>query len=232
MGQMIHKLAVDRGHRVVSIIQEENLNDLDSIAFKSADVAIEFSTPSAAPNNLRACFERNIPVVCGTTAWLDQLESIHSFCKEKNGGFLYASNFSLGVNLFFELNQKLANLMNGHTAYKAQIKEIHHTQKLDAPSGTAISLANELIDLHTAYNSYGLESNSTLSNDTLPIIAERIDKVPGTHIVSYTSDIDQISIKHEAFSRKGFALGALIAAEFLIGKQGIYTMKDVLAQTL
>ena len=213
----------------MSIIQKDNQKEFDSTAFKSADVAIEFSTPTSAYANLKACFERCIPVVCGTTAWLDKLEDIQQLCPEHQGCFLYASNFSLGVNLFFELNRKLAQLMEGHEDYKASLEEIHHTQKLDAPSGTAIHLAADLVKHHAGYEAYKLVEQENSSNVTLPIKALRIDDVPGTHTVTYESNVDKLSIRHEAFSRNGFALGATIAAEFIVGKKGVFSMKDVLA---
>lgn len=220
MGKTIEKIAVDKGHEIVAKISA--LKDLPEL--KKAAVAIDFSIPEAAVQNISACFEIGIPVVSGTTGWLDDYEKVLNLCQSRNGSFIYASNFSIAVNIFFELNKKLAEMMATHTNYKIAIEEIHHTQKLDAPSGTAISLAKDIID-KTTYKNWKLD---TASVNEIPIKALRIEDVKGTHTVSYTSEIDTLSIKHEAHTREGFAMGALLAAEWLKDKKGIYSMKDVL----
>lgn len=220
MGKTIEKIAVDKGHIIVAKISASK--DLPEL--KKAEVAIDFSIPEAAVQNISACFNAGIPVVSGTTGWLEEYEKVLNLCQSRNGSFLYASNFSIGVNIFFELNKKLAEMMATHTNYKIAIEEIHHTQKLDAPSGTAISLAKDIID-KTTYKNWKLD---TASANEIPINALRIDDVKGTHTVSYTSEINTLSIKHEAHSREGFAMGALLAAEWLKDKKGIYSMKDVL----
>lgn len=221
MGKMIEQVAVSRGHKIVLKIDGES-KDFD---ISLVDVAIDFSIPSAAVQNIANCLKNGIPIVSGTTGWLDDYESIVALCKERDGAFIYASNFSLGVNIFFELNRKLARIMGDQNQYKVDIEEIHHTQKLDAPSGTAITLANDIIE-HSNHKSWSLETND--DTNPLPIASKRIAKVPGTHTINYTSDVDKISMTHEAFNREGFALGAVIAAEWLIGKTGIFSMQDVL----
>jgi 4-hydroxy-tetrahydrodipicolinate reductase len=221
MGKTIEKLALEKGYAIVArITSAEDLKDL-----QIADVAIDFSVPEAAVENISACFELGIPVVSGTTGWLKDYEKVLKLCQSCNGSFIYASNFSIGVNLFFELNRKLAEMMAKHKDYTVTIEEIHHTQKLDAPSGTAISLANDIID-KTRYKNWKLDAAS--AND-IAINALRIEDVKGTHTVSYTSPIDTLSIKHEAHSREGFAMGALLAAAWLKDKKGVYSMKDVLS---
>lgn len=219
MGKTIEALAIQRGHTIVI-----KTSQIDNVDITQADVAIDFSVPEAAFHNISTCFNNNIPVVSGTTGWLKQFDTAVNLCHEKKGAFIYASNFSLGVNLFFELNSKLAQMMSQFEDYKADIEEIHHTQKLDAPSGTAITLAEDIITNQKYYTKWSLEDETR----ALPIEAKRIENVPGTHIVTYKSDIDTITIEHEAHNRNGFALGAIVAAEWLIGKQGVYTMKDVL----
>lgn len=226
MGRIIDQIASQRGHDVVLKAGREGFKDED---LQRADLAIDFSLPSVAFSNITRCLENNVPVVSGTTGWLDRMAEVEQLCKEKNGSFIYGSNFSLGVNLFFALNEHLAKLMNGHTTYSAHMTEIHHTQKLDAPSGTAISLAEGMLKNLENYNGWKLvESEETLDENILPIEAERIDPTPGTHIITYDSEVDAIEIKHTAHSRNGFALGAVIAAEYLIKNPGIRTMKDVL----
>lgn len=220
MGKTIEKIAIDKGHEIVAKISTtENLNKL-----KQADVAIDFSVPEAAVQNISACFEVGVPVVSGTTGWLDDFEKVLNLCQSRNGSFIYASNFSIGVTIFFELNKKLAEMMAAHTNYKAEIQEIHHTQKIDAPSGTAISLAHGIIE-KTTYKNWKLDEAQA---NEIPIKALRIEDVKGTHSVSYTSEIDTLSIKHQAHSREGFATGALLAAEWLKDKKGVFDMKDVL----
>ena len=189
-----------------------------------ADIAIDFSVPKAAFNNITSCFKKNIPVISGTTGWLEDYEKAITICKKNNGSFIYASNFSIGVNLFFELNKKLSRIMNSKNNYSPSIEEIHHTKKLDAPSGTAITLAEGIVKNSNKKN-WKLNEKA---DDTIKITAKRMDEVKGTHIINYDSNIDTISIKHEAHSRDGFALGAILAAEWLVDKKGIFTMKDVL----
>ena len=220
MGKEIEKIALERGHEIVLKIEESEQYDISL-----ADIAIDFSVPTAAFNNITNCFKFNIPVISGTTGWLEKYEEAVKVCNEYNGSFIYASNFSLGVNLFFELNKQLANLMNSVSGYETGIEETHHTKKLDAPSGTAITLAEGVIENSNKTN---WNLNDKTDGKTIPIVAKRIPDVPGTHIISYTSEIDAIEIKHTAHNRKGFALGAVVAAEWLLGKKGIYSMKDVL----
>lgn len=226
MGQAIAEILEERGHQ---IILKATHADYSLEALQKADVAIEFSQPDAAVTNLQNCFSANTPVICGTTGWLHHYEQVAAQCKMQGGGLLYASNFSLGVNLFFALNKKLAQLMQPFEQYQPAITETHHTQKKDAPSGTAISLAQHIIEKLEQYDSWHLaEANKEQPERTLPITAVREPGVPGTHHIQYQSEIDQISIQHQAYSRKGFALGAALAAEFMQGKQGVYTMQDVL----
>jgi 4-hydroxy-tetrahydrodipicolinate reductase len=224
MGKEIEKIALERNHQIIAKI--DNDTDWNSSNLSNCDVALEFSIPKTVVTNIKKCFEGNVPVVVGTTGWYDHLESIKQFCISQKKSMLFASNFSIGVNIFFEINKKLAELMNAYPQYKAEINEIHHTQKIDAPSGTAITIANQIIERIDKLNSWNLEKAEI--KDQLSIKAERIGQVPGTHSVIYDSDIDSILIKHEAKSRKGFALGAVLAGEFLIGKTGFYTMNDLL----
>ncbi len=221
MGKTIERLAMERGHEICAKIHRESIEGL----LESADVAIDFSIPSEAFNNINTCFNLKIPIVSGTTGWLDKFEEAKANCIKENGAFIYASNFSLGVNLFFELNKQLAKMMARFDVYDVQLEEIHHTQKLDAPSGTAISLAEGII-AHSSKDNWALDV--TKNKNEIPIVAKRIDKVPGTHTVAYNSLVDEIEIKHTAKNRDGFALGAIIAAEWLQHKHGVYTMKDVL----
>lgn len=221
MGKIIHEIATKRGHEVVARLNEtpraENLNQ--------PDVVIEFSQPEVAFNNIKSCLEQNIPVICGTTGWLHQKPEIEKIASETGTAFLYGSNFSLGVNLFFALNEQLAKLMKGFDEYGLQLEEIHHTHKKDAPSGTAISIAEGIIRNHPKYNAWKLHETE---NDQLGIFAIREDEVPGTHSVYYRSEVDEIEIKHTAYNRNGFALGAVVAAEWIKGKKGVFSMKDVL----
>lgn len=221
MGKTIEKIALQKGHEIVLKVDENT----ESYDISLADVAIDFSIPSVAFNNVSTCLKNNVPVVSGTTGWLDKFEEATDLCKKNNGGFIYASNFSLGVNIFFELNEYLAKMMRNLGQYDISMEEIHHTQKLDAPSGTAISLVEDIIK-HTNKNSWALDV--TNNNTEIPIVAKRIPEVPGTHTVEYKSEVDTIEIKHTAHNRGGFALGAVAAAEWLVGKQGVFTMKDVL----
>ncbi|MBT8181097.1 MAG: 4-hydroxy-tetrahydrodipicolinate reductase [Eudoraea sp.] len=220
MGKMIEKIAIQRNHSIIAKIDV----DTKEIDYSAMDMAIDFSSPEAAFNNIKGCLERNIPIISGTTGWLNDYEKIISYCKKKNGAFIYASNFSLGVNLFFQLNSYLAKMMNNLPDYKVSIEEIHHLQKLDAPSGTAISLAEDIID-NSAYEGWLLEKSQ---DQNIPIISKRIADEYGTHIVSYENEVDEIVIKHKAHNREGFALGAIVAAEWLNGKKGVFSMKDVL----
>ena len=221
MGKIIGEIAESRGHEVVAKLNEsptlENLNN--------PDVVIEFSNPEVAFKNIKICLENKIPVVCGTTGWLDQKPEIEKIATENETAFLYGSNFSLGVNLFFALNEKLADLMKNFPEYNVQLEEIHHTHKKDAPSGTAISLAEGIIKNDHRFDAWKLDE--TKGNE-LGIFAIREDEVPGTHSIFYRSEVDEIEIKHTAFNRNGFALGAVIAAEWIQGKKGNFSMKDVL----
>lgn len=220
MGKVIERIALERGHEIV--LRKGSQDSFD--ALKNADVAIDFSVPSSAVENISACLEQGIPVVSGTTGWLEKYDEMVALCQSKNGSFIYGSNFSLGVNIFFELNEYLAKMMANLKDYKVSMEEIHHTQKLDAPSGTAISLANGIIQ-NTDYTNWTLE---TPKEGEIHIEAKRIENIPGTHSIFYDSVVDQIEIKHTAHSREGFALGSVIAAEWLIDKKGVFTMKDVL----
>jgi 4-hydroxy-tetrahydrodipicolinate reductase len=221
MGQIIDQIAQERCHQVVARLKEtpnkQNLN--------GANLVIEFSKPETAFENIKNCIDLGIPVVCGTTGWLDQKPEIENLCQKQNGAFLYGSNFSLGVNLFFALNQQLAQLMNRFPSYQCQLTEVHHTHKKDAPSGTAISLANGILEHHEGYQAWQLGQTDA---PQLGIIAERTDEVPGTHHVKYSSEVDDIEISHTAHTRHGFALGAVIAAEWLHQKTGVFGMKEVL----
>lgn len=221
MGKVIERIALERGHEIV--LRKSSQDNFDGL--KNADVAIDFSVPDSAVSNISECFTTNIPVISGTTGWLEHYDKIISLCSEKNGAFIYGSNFSLGVNIFFELNDYLAKMMANLEQYKVSMEEIHHTQKLDAPSGTAISLANGIIE-NSKYESWTLENPKT---NEIHIEAKRIENIPGTHSIFYNSEVDQIEIKHTAHNREGFALGAVVAAEWLVGKKGVYTMKDVLS---
>ncbi|NRD22781.1 4-hydroxy-tetrahydrodipicolinate reductase [Winogradskyella litoriviva] len=220
MGKSIESIAINRDHSIVL-----KVSDADSdYNFADADVAIDFSIPTVAVYNIKKAIDAGVPVISGTTGWLEQYDDVVAYCKEKNGSFLYASNFSLGVNIFFEINKRLSELMSGFSEYNIEMEEIHHTKKLDAPSGTAITLAEQIIK-NSDYKNWTLEQPE--ANEIL-INAKRIEDVPGTHEVTYYSEIDSISIKHTAHSRQGFAMGAVIAAEWIKDKKGIFTMKDVL----
>jgi len=225
MGKMIESLALKKGHEIVLRIDRENADDLNQLHQAKIDVAIDFSLPQTAVKNISKCLEAGIPVISGTTGWLDQLPSIQALCEKQAGAFLYASNFSIGVNLFFALNQYLATLMNDQADYNIELEEIHHTQKLDAPSGTAITLAEDILKKIDRKTSWSKETSST--SETIPILSKRIDAVPGTHSINYHSPIDSIEIKHTAHSRIGFAAGALLASEWIVGKTGCFGMADV-----
>ncbi|WP_422091982.1 4-hydroxy-tetrahydrodipicolinate reductase [Tenacibaculum ovolyticum] len=220
MGKEIEKIALQRGHEIIIKTSEKEGYDITK-----ADVAIDFSVPSSAFDNISNCINNQIPVISGTTGWLDKYDSIVELCNQKKGAFIYASNFSLGVNVFFELNKQLAKMMNALEQYNVSIEEIHHTKKLDAPSGTAITLAEGIIE-NTNKDNWELETLTSEKN--IPITAIRTPDVPGTHTTTYKSVVDTIDIKHTAHNRQGFALGAVIAAEWLVNKTGVYTMRDVL----
>ncbi|MFE3870919.1 4-hydroxy-tetrahydrodipicolinate reductase [Flavobacterium sp. ZS1P70] len=220
MGQVIERIALERGHEIV--LKKDEFNTYDGLS--EADVAIDFSVPTAAVSNISNCFHANVPVISGTTGWLEHYDEMLALCKEKNGGFISSSNFSLGVNIFFELNEYLAKIMSKFDSYSIDMEEIHHTQKLDAPSGTAISLAKGVIE-NSSYTNWTLEKPEA---NQIHIETKRIGTVPGTHTVTYNSAVDAIEIKHTAHNREGFALGAVIAAEWIVGKHGVFTMKDVL----
>ncbi|WP_299159546.1 4-hydroxy-tetrahydrodipicolinate reductase [uncultured Tenacibaculum sp.] len=220
MGKEIEKIALQRGHKI--IIKTSGKEDYN---ISDADVAIDFSIPSSAYSNISNCINNNVPVISGTTGWLDKYNSIIELCNEKKGAFIYASNFSLGVNVFFELNKQLSKMMNALNQYNVSIEEIHHTKKLDAPSGTAITLADGIIE-NSNKTAWVLDEKTSENN--IAISAIRTPEVPGTHTVTYNSEIDTIDIKHTAHNRQGFALGAVVAAEWLVNKTGVYTMRDVL----
>ena len=221
MGKAIEKIAIERGHEIVLKVNDNT----EKTDLSIADIAIDFSIPNAAVGNITNCFNSSIPVVSGTTGWLDKYDEMCTLCNQKEGGFIYASNFSLGVNLFFELNKKVAQLMNPMLdTYGVTTEEIHHTKKLDAPSGTAITLAQGIIE-NTKFKDWKLYEGD---KENLTITAKRVGDVPGTHSITYHSEVDEIEIKHTAYNRQGFALGAVVAAEWLQNKKGIYGMKDVL----
>lgn len=217
---MIEQVALKRGHEIVAKIDE----DSKAIDFSRIEVAIDFSMPEAAYGNISQCLHHEVPIISGTTGWLDKYQDAVTLCKEKNGAFIYASNFSLGVNIFFELNKYLAKMMQKLPEYQVRLEEIHHTQKLDAPSGTAISLAEGIIE-NMNYTEWKLEHSG---DGILPIIAKRLGNTPGTHTVNFASCVDSIEIIHTAHNREGFALGAVTAAEWILGKTGVFSMRDVL----
>jgi len=226
MGKAIEEIALQRGHEIVLKIDVDNAADLTAANLQKADAAIEFTGPHSAFNNVMKCLSFGVPLVCGSTGWLDKMEEVKAYCKQQEGCFLYASNFSVGVNIFFEINKRLAELMKPHTSYNITMEEIHHTQKKDAPSGTAVTLAQQVMEKIGRKNKWvNAETNQP---EELSIISKRIDPAPGTHTVSYHSDIDTIDIVHTAHNRTGFATGAVLAAEFVKGKKGIFSMKDVL----
>lgn len=220
MGQTIERIALERGHEIV--LKKDEFNTYEGLS--NADVAIDFSIPAVAVENISNCFYANVPVISGTTGWLESYDEMVALCKEKNGAFISSSNFSLGVNLFFGLNEYLAKMMSKFGSYSVEMEEIHHTQKLDAPSGTAISLAKGVIE-NSDYTNWTLEE---AKENQIHIEAVRTENVPGTHTVTYSSEVDTIEIKHTAHNRDGFALGAVIAAEWIVGKHGVFSMKDVL----
>ena len=231
MGHTIEEIAIERGHTIVARINSNS--PLSEADLSNADVAIEFTRPELAVDHIRTCISQKLPIVVGTTAWQDELNEITHFVESNDGSLLHASNFSIGVNIFFEINKRLAQLMSGRQDYKACIREIHHLQKLDAPSGTAIILANGILENNTDYVSWALGDGKAphTNHGQLGVTAIREPDVPGTHVISYSSEIDTITISHEAHNRKGFALGAVISAEWLAGKKGVFTINDVLNLT-
>jgi len=226
MGHAIEEIALKRGHEIVLKVSIENVEDNTISNIRKADTVIEFTGPHSAYDNIIRCLDAGVPVVSGSTGWLDKLEQIRRYCREKQGSFLYASNFSVGVNIFFEVNRRLAALMAPHPDYEVRITEIHHTEKKDAPSGTAISLAEQILEKIPRKKGWVNHISDNL--DELEILSERTDPAPGTHRIEYHSAIDTIEITHTAHNRRGFAMGAVLAAEFLDGKKGIYQMTDVL----
>ena len=226
MGREIEKMALDQGHEITAIIDNETDWDNKRDAISGADVAIEFSMPEIAAKNIRRCFEAGLPVVSGTTGWTDSFEEIRKICLEDEHAFFYASNFSPGMNIMFELNKNLAAFMSKYPDYRILVEEIHHSGKKDSPSGTAINLANEIISHHPVKDIW--VNRPAKNPNELEIISIRRNQVPGTHFVQYDSEIDNLEIKHTAHSRKGFAYGALLAAEWLTGRKGFFGMKDML----
>jgi 4-hydroxy-tetrahydrodipicolinate reductase len=226
MGKAIEQIALQKGHEVVLKIDVNNAHELTEKNLLQCDVAIEFTGPHTAVQNIYKCFEAGVPLVCGSTGWLEKLEEVKKTCIEKNAGFLYASNYSIGVNIFFELNRRLAELMEHQQSYNVSVEEIHHTEKRDSPSGTAITIAEQIIE-NISRKKQWVNHPSDDAED-VAIISKRIDPAAGTHSVLYHSDIDDIEIIHTAHNRQGFAAGAVLAAEFMKGKTGLYSMKDVL----
>ncbi|GAB3901232.1 4-hydroxy-tetrahydrodipicolinate reductase [Larkinella knui] len=229
MGKTIEQIALDRGHEIVGRIDVNNRTLLETFQKGDVDVAIEFSSPEAAVDNIRDCLKRGWPVICGTTGWLEHRAEIEDLCRQTNGAFFYASNYSIGVNLFFRLNKILARFMKNHPSYQVSMTEIHHTEKRDAPSGTAITLAEGIIEQMPSKKRW--VNDAPEEPDAVVIESLREGTVPGTHVVRYDSDVDFIEIQHVARSRQGFALGAVIASEWLVGKQGVFGMEDLLGET-
>ncbi len=226
MGKEIEAIALSRGHTIILKVSSENATTYSVEELKKADVAIEFSTPEAVVRNINKCFEASVPIIVGTTGWHKNLDEVIQKCNEKNQTLFHASNYSIGVNLFFKLNEYLAKLMNKYPDYNASMEEIHHVHKKDSPSGTAITLANKIVENLEKKLKWVNESAS--EENELEIVSKRIDEIPGTHTVTYGSEVDEISITHIAHSRKGFALGAVIAAEWTKGKKGIFGMDDLM----
>lgn len=226
MGHEIESIAVNRGHIIKLIIDQDNLSDMNETKMKDVDVAIEFTSPDSAYNNIVSCLKMNVAVVSGTTGWLERYDEVVALCREKNGSFIHSSNFSIGVNILFRLNSELARLMAPHSGYNPSIEEIHHIKKLDSPSGTAISLAEGIAEQHSGYNGWSFDSNR--SDCKIPVTSIREGMVPGTHTVLWDSEVDSISIRHEAKNRKGLAAGAVTAAEYISSRKGIFTMNDIL----
>jgi len=234
MGRIIEKIATDRKHEIVLKISSSNADELTTENLKKADIAIEFSTPSTVLSNIAACFEAGLPVVVGTTGWYDRMDEVKELCSENQGSILYGTNFSVGVNIFFHVNKVLAKLMNNYPYYDVQVEEIHHTQKLDAPSGTAITIAEGIIENMDAKDKWqsvliadNTDADDNVKNGELLIESYRIDSVPGTHTVIYDSEVDSIEFKHTAHNRNGFALGAVLAIEWLKDKKGFHAVNDM-----
>lgn len=225
MGKTIEQIALDRGHTIAGRIDVQNRAEMDNLKTSDVDVAIEFSSPESAFENITYCLKKGWPIVCGTTGWLEHKAEVERLCKEQSGAFFYASNYSIGVNLFFRLNRQLARLMKGHE-YQSSMTEIHHIHKLDAPSGTAITLAEGIIQENEDLNGWKLAPEN--EEGYLQILAERRGEVPGTHVVRYESEVDTIEISHTAHNRQGFALGAVVSAEWLPGRYGVFGMDDLL----
>jgi 4-hydroxy-tetrahydrodipicolinate reductase len=226
MGKTIEKIATERGHSISYKIDLLNRHELGELSPENTDVAIEFSRPEAAFENVMAAIRGNVPVIVGTTGWLTDLEKAKRLCRKQGSAMMYASNYSVGVNLFFALNRALAKMMESQPQYNVLMEEIHHTEKLDAPSGTAITLANDILK-HLAHKENWVLGETATPNE-IPIVAKRFDKVPGTHTIVYDSPIDTIEIKHTAHTREGFALGAVMSAEWIVGKKGVFSIKDML----
>ncbi len=226
MGHAIEEIAIKRGHNVTLRITSANRHELDAAHMQHIDIAIEFTSPEVAKENVLDCLSLGVPVVCGSTGWNDEVPVAAAMANDKGVGFLQASNFSIGVNIFFEVNKQLAALMHTHPEYNVSVEETHHTQKKDAPSGTAITIAEQILERAATKRTWAL--NLANNESILPIVAHRVENVPGTHKVKYASAIDDIELIHTAHSREGFALGAVLAAEFLKGKKGVFTMRDVL----
>lgn len=226
MGKAIEEVALQRGHEIFIKIDQPNLHEFTKENMAKADAAIEFTSPHSAYDNVKTCLEFDVPVVCGSTGWTERLDEMKKICNDKNGSFIYSSNFSVGVNIFFEVNKKLASLMAPHKEYEVILEETHHTQKKDAPSGTAITLAEQILEQVKRKKQWVNELSD--HPEDLEIISQRIDPAPGTHSIKYSSAIDNIEIIHTAHNRKGFATGAVLAAEFIKNKKGFFTMKDVL----
>jgi 4-hydroxy-tetrahydrodipicolinate reductase len=229
MGQLIGQLAESRGHQLIAKINIDNRQELALLDPRQIDIAIEFSQPEGAVENIKWALQRNIPILSGTTGWLENKSEIEKMTQETNGTFFYASNYSIGVNVFFKVNQFLAKLINESGGYKASIEEIHHTAKKDAPSGTAITLAEGIIESIDSIQKWHLSDNQTNNEQSLAITSKRIDPAPGTHIIRFQSEIDTIEISHTAHSREGFALGAILVAEWIQGKKGVLSMDDFLS---
>ena len=230
MGKEIEKILLERGHSVTHKISSKD--DLNSIDFSATDAVIEFSTPESAQKNIAFCLNNNLPIVIGTTGWYDHFDELAKLCSDKKSAMIHATNFSLGVNLFFTLNTQMAKLMNNYPEYNCSVKEIHHTEKVDAPSGTGISIAEQIITETTNLSKWeNVKPPETLNTGILALASERLPNVPGTHEVVYENSIDKIEIKHTAHSRIGFALGSVVAAEWIFGKTGIFTMKDLMLNT-
>ncbi len=229
MGKEIEKIAISRGHTISLIVDEHNSSSITSQDLKKAEVAIEFSTPGTVLSNIQKCFDAQVPIVVGTTGWNKEEATIVDACKKNNNSIFFSSNYSLGVNIFFQINKQLAKLMSPYKNYNVSMEETHHVHKLDKPSGTAITIAEQVIQNFEAKKSWNIDN--TNKNESLFIEVKREDEVPGTHKVAYSSEEDEITIEHKAYNRKGFALGAVLAAEYMNGKIGVYGMKDLLGLT-